>query len=93
MTEAEWLACDNPKALWAHCDLRTAERKKALLRVACSRSALAVTNQTEVSHSTPPVSHPPSMPSLTVYTPRKRLTACRSLPMPSKMLIAITKTC
>ncbi|HEY7425079.1 MAG TPA: hypothetical protein VH682_12685 [Gemmataceae bacterium] len=47
MTEAEWLACDDPNVLWAHCDPRAAERKKALLRVACSRSVAAVTNQTE----------------------------------------------
>jgi hypothetical protein len=47
MTEAEWLTCDDPKALWAHCDPRATERKKALLRVACCRPALAATNQTE----------------------------------------------
>jgi hypothetical protein len=47
MTEAEWLACNDPNVLWAHCDPRATERKKALLRVACCRSAAAVTNQTE----------------------------------------------
>src|SRR5262249_53858665 len=47
MMEAEWLACDDPNGLWVHCDPRAAERKKALLRVACCRSAGAVTNQTE----------------------------------------------
>jgi hypothetical protein len=48
MTEAEWLTCDDPKVLWANCDSRATERKKAILRVACCRSAVAVTNQTDL---------------------------------------------
>jgi hypothetical protein len=47
MTEAEWLACDNPNVLWEHCDRRATERKKMLLRVAFCRHALTVTNQAE----------------------------------------------
>ena len=47
MTGAEWLACDDPKVLWARCEPQATERKKALFRVACCRSAVAATNQTE----------------------------------------------
>jgi hypothetical protein len=47
MTEAEWLACSDPKVMWEYCDRRATQRKKMLLRVAFCRHALTKPDQIE----------------------------------------------